>query len=78
MYSESQLCSDEPWDPNYVRRFNTPEEAVSFFAARQERSFKKELERVYENFPKTIRREKLSELCDLFNFHKNSLINPSK
>jgi hypothetical protein len=77
-HSENQLYSDELWDPNYVMRFKTPEEAVSFFVARQERNFKKELGRVYENFPKVIRGEKLSKLCDLLNFRKKDLLTQSQ
>lgn len=73
-YSEGQLYPEEYWDSSYVRRFDTPEEAVSYYAPRKERVFDRERKRIYENFPKAIRKQKLEKLCALLTKRKEFLL----
>ena len=70
----SERGSEKCWDPTYVSRFGTPIEAASYFVERREGVLEKKLNKLYENFPKSIKKEKLEELHNLLVQRRNILI----
>ena len=70
----SERDSEECWDPTYVSRFGTPTEAASYFVERREGVLEEKLNRLYGNFPKFIKKEKLEELHNLLVQRRNMLI----
>ncbi len=65
-YSEGQLFPLQLWDPHYVTRFDNHTQAIDYFFSRNRDYSKRYLtQKVFEDFPKAIRKESLQQIHDI-------------
>ncbi len=64
-YSEGQLFASQLWSSYAIERFSTSEEAINYLLSMNHNYSKKGLtQKVFEDFPKTVRKESLQQIHD--------------